>query len=64
MEQISKIRTAIIDPGATRTAMRARAYPGEDPPRSRNLSVVSPIGIVQLGDRPDFRTGHFEQVDG
>ena len=29
--QITKIRTAIVDPGATRTAMRARAYPGEDP---------------------------------
>ena len=28
---ISGIRTAIVDPGATRTNMRARAYPGEDP---------------------------------
>jgi NAD(P)-dependent dehydrogenase (short-subunit alcohol dehydrogenase family) len=28
---ISAIRTHIIDPGATRTAMRARAFPGEDP---------------------------------
>lgn len=28
---ISDIRVAIVDPGATRTAMRARAYPGEDP---------------------------------
>lgn len=28
---ISQIRTHIIDPGATRTTMRARAYPGEDP---------------------------------
>ncbi len=30
---ISAIRTHIIDPGATRTTMRARAYPGEDPAR-------------------------------
>jgi short-subunit dehydrogenase len=29
--RISKVRVAILDPGATRTAMRARAYPGEDP---------------------------------
>jgi NAD(P)-dependent dehydrogenase (short-subunit alcohol dehydrogenase family) len=28
---ISRIRTHIVDPGATRTTMRARAYPGEDP---------------------------------
>jgi NAD(P)-dependent dehydrogenase (short-subunit alcohol dehydrogenase family) len=28
---ISNIRLAILDPGATRTAMRAKAYPGEDP---------------------------------
>ena len=29
--RISETRAAILDPGATRTAMRARAYPGEDP---------------------------------
>ncbi|WP_439532617.1 SDR family NAD(P)-dependent oxidoreductase [Polymorphobacter sp.] len=28
---ISAVRTHVINPGATRTAMRARAYPGEDP---------------------------------
>ena len=27
----TRIRVNLIDPGATRTAMRARAYPGEDP---------------------------------
>ncbi len=31
VENISGIRVAIVDPGATRTQMRARAYPGEDP---------------------------------
>jgi len=31
VENISQIRVAIVDPGATRTQMRARAYPGEDP---------------------------------
>ena len=28
---ITAIRTHVIDPGATRTAMRARAFPGENP---------------------------------
>jgi NAD(P)-dependent dehydrogenase (short-subunit alcohol dehydrogenase family) len=31
VENITKVRVAIVDPGATRTQMRARAYPGEDP---------------------------------
>lgn len=29
--RVTAIRTHIIDPGATRTTMRARAFPGEDP---------------------------------
>lgn len=33
VRNISPIRTHIIDPGATRTKMRATAYPGEDPAR-------------------------------
>lgn len=31
VEKIGNVRVAIVDPGATRTAMRAKAYPGEDP---------------------------------
>src|SRR5688572_25746266 len=31
VENITPTRVAILDPGATRTQMRARAYPGEDP---------------------------------
>ncbi|SFP33614.1 SDR family NAD(P)-dependent oxidoreductase [Sphingomonas rubra] len=31
VEQIARVRTTILDPGATRTKMRERAYPGEDP---------------------------------
>ncbi len=31
VERIAKIRVAIVDPGAVRTEMRARAFPGEDP---------------------------------
>jgi len=30
-EEITKIKVNIVDPGATRTAMRAEAMPGEDP---------------------------------
>jgi len=31
VKSISNIRTAIVDPGATATKMRAKAFPGEDP---------------------------------
>jgi len=43
VENISNVRVAIVDPGATRTQMRARAYPGEDP------ATVKPPEVV--GDR-------------
>ncbi|NCP12133.1 MAG: SDR family NAD(P)-dependent oxidoreductase [Sphingomonadales bacterium] len=38
---ISKVRTAIVDPGSTRTQMRARAYPGEDPQSVKDPAVVA-----------------------
>lgn len=52
--RISKIRTHILNPGATRTAMRARAYPGEDPATVKEPAVVGDA-IVELvtGDHPD-----------
>jgi NAD(P)-dependent dehydrogenase (short-subunit alcohol dehydrogenase family) len=39
--KISNIRTHILNPGATRTAMRARAYPGEDPQTVKEPDVVA-----------------------
>jgi NAD(P)-dependent dehydrogenase (short-subunit alcohol dehydrogenase family) len=40
VENISKVRVAILDPGKTRTQMRARAYPGEDPETVKPPEVV------------------------
>lgn len=40
MKNISNVRTAIVDPGATRTTMRARAFPGEDPTSLKGPEVV------------------------
>eukprot|EP01032_Pedospumella_encystans_P038327 gene38327-43414_t len=61
MEQISSIRVAIVDPGATRTKMRERAYPGEDPASVKAPEVVADRLVALLGE--DFATGHFERVD-
>lgn len=40
MQNISTVRTAIVDPGGTRTQMRARAYPGEDPESIKEPAAV------------------------
>lgn len=61
VEQIGRIRTAIIDPGATRTKMRARAYPGEDPQSVKEPSVVADR-IVALAIN-GFPAGHRERVE-
>ncbi len=60
MAEISAIRTAIVDPGATRTKMRARAYPGEDPSSVKEPTVVGDR-IVALAVE-GFEAGHFERV--
>ena len=62
MEAISALRVAILDPGATRTAMRARAYPGEDPASVKAPEVVA-RRIVELA-ASGFEAGHVERVEG
>ncbi|MBV9748828.1 MAG: SDR family NAD(P)-dependent oxidoreductase, partial [Acetobacteraceae bacterium] len=60
MAQISRVRTAILDPGATRTVMRARAYPGEDPASVKEPSVVG-ARIAMLAEA-GFEDGYRERV--
>ena len=61
IEKLSPIRVAVLDPGATRTAMRAKAYPGEDPATVKSPDVVAEriVALVQQ----DFPTGHRERVE-
>ena len=40
-EQLGKIRVHVVDPGATRTAMRARAFPGENPDDLKGPEAVA-----------------------
>jgi len=60
MAGLGRVRTAIVDPGATRTQMRARAYPGEDPASVKPPETVADA-IVRLAIE-GFETGHFERV--
>ena len=58
---IGHIRVAIVDPGATRTAMRKRAYPGEDPASVKPPEDVARRLVALLGE--PFVTGHRERVN-
>ncbi|KQT32586.1 oxidoreductase [Sphingomonas sp. Leaf412] len=62
MEATSKVRVALVDPGATRTKMRARAYPGEDPASVKPPEVVADrIAALAVAG---FPAGHRERVEG
>ena len=60
VEGISAVRVALLDPGATRTAMRERAYPGEDPASVKPPEMVADK-IVEL-IASDVASGHFERI--
>ncbi|MCD2325324.1 SDR family NAD(P)-dependent oxidoreductase [Sphingomonas sp. IC-56] len=60
VRHISAIRAAILDPGATRTKMRARAFPGEDPQTVKAPEAVADRIAALLTS--GFDHGHFERV--
>ncbi len=56
VKSLSRLKIAIVDPGRTRTAMRAKAYPGEDPTTVKDPSIVADAVANLL--MADFETGH------
>jgi len=56
IEKLGDTRVAIVDPGATRTAMRAKAYPGEDPASVKPPEDVAARVLALL--EQDFPTRH------
>jgi NAD(P)-dependent dehydrogenase (short-subunit alcohol dehydrogenase family) len=56
VKNLSPVRVAIVDPGKTRTKMRAAAYPGEDPATVKEPSVVADAILALL--KSEFETGH------
>jgi NAD(P)-dependent dehydrogenase (short-subunit alcohol dehydrogenase family) len=55
VENLGGPKVAIVDPGATATAMRAKAFPGEDPATLKPPSAVADAVIDLV--RGDFETG-------
>lgn len=62
VKNLSPVRTAIVDPGRTRTKMRASAYPGEDPATVKEPSVVADAICALLSS--EFETGHRLVIEG
>ena len=60
-ENTGRIKIAIVDPGATRTSMRAKAFPGEDPISVKEPSAVANRILALLTN--GFTSGHRERVD-
>lgn len=58
MRNISGVRTAILDPGGTRTQMRARAYPGEDPQSIKEPAAVGEFVAKLMVDGFDSTDFH------
>lgn len=61
VERLAPLGVAIIDPGATRTQMRARAYPGEDPASVKPPEVVADrlVALIAAG----FDSLHRERIE-
>jgi NAD(P)-dependent dehydrogenase (short-subunit alcohol dehydrogenase family) len=55
VQNLSRVKVAIVDPGKTRTKMRASAYPGENPATLKEPAVVADAVAVLL--KSDFETG-------
>jgi NAD(P)-dependent dehydrogenase (short-subunit alcohol dehydrogenase family) len=60
VEKLSRLRVAIVDPGATRTEMRARAFPGEDPQSVKPPEAVADRLVALLVQ--GFDTFHRERI--
>ncbi len=57
----STIRVNVINPGATRTSMRGRAYPGEDAQKLKTPADHMPLYVYLMSD--DSRTLNGESLD-
>lgn len=53
----SPLRVNCINPGGTRTAMRASAFPQEDPVRLKTPADIMPLYLYLMGDDSRRKTG-------
>lgn len=60
VRNVSPVKVAIVDPGATATVMRARAFPGEDPATLKPPTAVA-AAVAELLES-NWQTGHRLEV--
>jgi len=61
LEGVSNIRANCINPGATRTNMRMKAYPGENPDNLATPQDIMPLYLYLMGD--DSRSVSGQSID-
>ncbi|BBP81916.1 hypothetical protein PHLH8_15580 [Pseudomonas sp. Pc102] len=49
LDGIANVRANSVNPGATRTSMRAQAYPGENPEVNPEPEAIMPIYLYLMG---------------
>ncbi len=59
----TNVKVNLLSPGSLRTAMRARAMPGEDPQSLHPPEAVAPL-IVELLSPTNTRTGEIVDFRG
>jgi NAD(P)-dependent dehydrogenase (short-subunit alcohol dehydrogenase family) len=57
------IRSNVINPGPTRTGMRASAFPDEDPADVKPVADLLPVLLTLLADRPEVPHGRLLDAD-
>jgi NAD(P)-dependent dehydrogenase (short-subunit alcohol dehydrogenase family) len=61
LEKLARVRVNSINPGRVRTAMRAAAYPGENPNTVPDPSTVADLFVYLLS--PDSREIHDQYIE-
>ncbi len=61
VEGITQVRANSVNPGATRTSMRAQAYPGENPANNPVPEDIMPVYLYLLG--PDSKGTNGQALD-
>ncbi|MGQ7157436.1 SDR family NAD(P)-dependent oxidoreductase, partial [Escherichia coli] len=56
-EYQQRLRVNCINPGGTRTAMRASAFPTEDPQKLKTPADIMPLYLWLMGDDSRRKTG-------
>lgn len=57
LEEVTRVRVNAINPGGTRTRMRAAAYPGENPNTRPAADSLMPLYLYLMGSDSDNITG-------